>query len=124
MTIDTWKTLISSLPTGLTITEAVGILGENYSSTRAYLHKFGYKFKDGRLGHHSERCKVDWDAMDWRQANIDIKRFLMREKGISVSKERVRVARLERKKPLVEARGRSKPHDYKKKPKKISQETC
>jgi hypothetical protein len=95
-----WRTLIRSLPKGLTFREAASRLGQNYNSTRLAIHRYKYRAVDGRRFSQIVKRKIKVEAIDWRRSNIEIARELR------CSRERVRQLRSSLGKPFVESRGR------------------
>lgn len=100
MTQDLWKSLIDSLPPGLSYTEAATRLGKDYQCVRAAIKRHGYDAVDGRRFSQNHNRKFWFEGVDWKQSNADIGR----EHG--VSRELVRRVRNRLGKPFVESRGR------------------
>lgn len=100
MTQDSWKSLISSLPKGLSFTEAATRLGMDYQSVRAAIKRHGYKAVDGRRFSQNHNRKFWFEGVNWKMSNVEI----AREHG--VSRELVRRVRNRLCKPFVESRGR------------------
>ena len=95
-----WKSLIDSLPDGLTFSEAAKRLGLPYQATRQAIIRYRYPAVDGRrYGQRRVRRMVP-ESIDWRKSNIQIARELL------VSRERVRIVRKALGKKRVESRGR------------------
>ena len=95
-----WKTLIASLPAGLTFKQAAQRLGKNYYSVRRALRFYGYCALDGRHTGQINRRKVDPAKLNWKLSNIALGR------KYGMSRERFRKIRLEQGIPVVESRGR------------------
>lgn len=102
MTQDSWKSLISSLPRGLSYSEAATRLGRDYQAVRQAIIRHGYRAVDGRKFSQNGRRKFQYEGVDWRRSNVAI----AREHG--VSRELVRRVRDRLRKPFVESRGRKK----------------
>lgn len=100
MTQDSWKSLIASLPSGLSYSEAADRLGLDYQSVRQAIRRYRYQAIDGRKFSQDGRRKFDPDKADWTKSNqwnaIEQK----------CSRELVRRYRNRLQKPFVESRGR------------------
>ena|SRR3990172_835602 len=93
-----WKSLIASLPPGLTQTGAANFLKQPAKLVRDWIIKAKYDFKDGRKGPWSEARrrnsqKLDWRRVDWSKRDCEIARWIQQHKNINISRERVRQVR-------------------------------
>lgn len=96
------RSLIESLPPGLTIWQAAAMLRQSYSRVRNLMLRFHYLPLDGRRLRWKlapPRTRVPWDRVNWRLSNIVL------ATRYRVSREIVRRMRNRLQKPFVESRG-------------------
>lgn len=102
MTQTQWKSLIASLPPGLSFSEAAVRLCMDYQAVRNAIRRYGYKAVDGRRFSPNKNIQFWYKDVNWQKSNV----VIAREHG--VSREMVRRIRKRLGHPRVESRGRKK----------------
>jgi len=105
MSRDDWKSVIQKLPRGLSYQAAARKLGQPYASSRKWLLRFGYAYKDGRGNAERRRATLmrEYAGVDWRKSNIGLALELGK------TREWIRQVRdIVASSTFVEARGRRK----------------